>query len=195
MPIRPDLRHFYREAWRETRTRIIARACGRCEQCRKPNGEIVYTYTNSAYYYSPAMAWTCTGRDGWWTDHTGSKCERWPGKGLPRKIRCVLTVAHLNHVAGDDREENLKALCQWCHLNYDKLHHHETRAARKDAARPLLEEKGKGPSPMTDSPSAAGMSIQCLLCGLISHHPRDVEERYCGRCHSFHQPYSGPPKA
>lgn len=48
--------------------------------------------------------------------------------------------AHLNHVSGDDRDENLKALCQWCHLQYDKLQHHETRATRKDSARPLLQE-------------------------------------------------------
>ncbi len=56
-----------------------------------------------------------------------------------RQVLIVLTVAHLNHVAGDDRDENLLALCQWCHLNYDKLHHKETRSARKDAARPLLD--------------------------------------------------------
>jgi hypothetical protein len=53
-------------------------------------------------------------------------------------VGIVLTVAHLNHVAGDDRDENLKALCQWCHLNYDRQHHAETRSIRKDAARPLL---------------------------------------------------------
>lgn len=53
-------------------------------------------------------------------------------------VQVVCTVAHLNHVAGDDREENLAFLCQWCHLHYDAAHHHETRGARKDAARPLL---------------------------------------------------------
>jgi hypothetical protein len=58
--------------------------------------------------------------------------------GPLRVVRIVLTVAHLNHDPRDNREENLKALCQWCHLNYDKLHHAETRAVRKDAARPLL---------------------------------------------------------
>jgi hypothetical protein len=29
-------------------------------------------------------------------------------------------------------------LCQWCHLNYDKLQHKQTRRARKDRCRPLL---------------------------------------------------------
>ena len=52
----------------------------------------------------------------------------------------VLTVAHLNHDPADNRDENLKALWQWCHLNWDKLHHAETRAIRKDQARPLLSQ-------------------------------------------------------
>src|SRR5262245_3231344 len=29
--------------------------------------------------------------------------------------------------------------------------------------------------------------ITCSLCGLRSYHPRDVEERYCGKCHVFHE--------
>ena len=29
--------------------------------------------------------------------------------------------------------------------------------------------------------------IQCLLCGLTSWHPMDVQEHYCGRCHIFHE--------
>jgi hypothetical protein len=32
-----------------------------------------------------------------------------------------------------------------------------------------------------------GAWIQCLFCGLVSHNPNDVKERYCGKCHKFHQ--------
>jgi len=32
-----------------------------------------------------------------------------------------------------------------------------------------------------------GRSIMCLRCGLVSYHPKDVEEKYCGNCHIFHQ--------
>lgn len=32
-----------------------------------------------------------------------------------------------------------------------------------------------------------GKSITCHRCGLTSHHPKDVEHRYCGRCHIFHE--------
>jgi hypothetical protein len=28
--------------------------------------------------------------------------------------------------------------------------------------------------------------IMCPRCGTVSYHPRDVVERYCGRCHQFH---------
>jgi hypothetical protein len=28
--------------------------------------------------------------------------------------------------------------------------------------------------------------IVCPRCGAVSHHPKDITERYCGRCHRFH---------
>lgn len=32
----------------------------------------------------------------------------------------------------------------------------------------------------------AGAAIRCHACGRVSHHPRDVKQRYCGHCHRFH---------
>jgi hypothetical protein len=29
-------------------------------------------------------------------------------------------------------------------------------------------------------------SITCLACGMTSHHPMDVQRRYCGNCKVFH---------
>lgn len=34
--------------------------------------------------------------------------------------------------------------------------------------------------------SPDGKSITCLMCKTTSHHPEDVENHYCGRCHVFH---------
>lgn len=28
--------------------------------------------------------------------------------------------------------------------------------------------------------------VVCPRCGAVSHHPKDITERYCGRCHRFH---------
>lgn len=30
-------------------------------------------------------------------------------------------------------------------------------------------------------------SIICPQCGAESYHPTDIRERYCGRCHQFHE--------
>ncbi|MES2135770.1 MAG: hypothetical protein V4502_01750 [Pseudomonadota bacterium] len=115
MPIRADLRHFYRTPeWKSARAACRERAGDRCQRCGASNG----TYYTRLVRHAAAMH-----------EVYGSK-----------RVLVQCGVAHLNHIAGDDRDENLKALCQWCHLNHDKLHHHETRAARKDAARPLLRE-------------------------------------------------------
>lgn len=141
MPIRPELRHFYSvPAWRATRERILVRAEDHCEQCGKPNGETVMTVSGGYCF----MAWTPINGDAHWRDCHGEIIARISTSFEPRFVRVVLTIAHLNHVSGDDRDENLKALCQWCHLNYDKLHHRETRAERKDSARPLLVVARKG---------------------------------------------------
>jgi len=31
------------------------------------------------------------------------------------------------------------------------------------------------------------LGIRCHTCNLTSFHPKDVEERYCGCCHRFHE--------
>lgn len=137
MPIRAELREFYGREWREiVRPRILRRAGNCCEQCLAPN--LTEATRVRGCWLEQRVSWkdgvtTC------WRAHDGSiLLERPPGR--TRRVRIVLTIAHLNHVAGDDRDDNLKALCQWCHLNYDKHHHAETRATRKDRERPLLKE-------------------------------------------------------
>jgi hypothetical protein len=32
-----------------------------------------------------------------------------------------------------------------------------------------------------------GRSITCLACGRTSHNTHDVQHRYCGHCHVFHE--------
>jgi hypothetical protein len=35
---------------------------------------------------------------------------------------------------------------------------------------------------MNEKPSEM---FKCPICGAVSYHPRDAQERYCGRCHVF----------
>lgn len=60
--------------------------------------------------------------------------------GLPtiygdRTAIVVLTTAHLDHTPENCEDENLRAMCQGCHLYYDQEHHAATRAATAAARR------------------------------------------------------------
>lgn len=33
--------------------------------------------------------------------------------------------------------------------------------------------------------AAGGLVIMCRTCGMVSSHPDDVAEKYCGRCREF----------
>ena len=69
-------------------------------------------------------------------ERAGNRCEGSPdfpecraenGQAHPETgSRVVLTVAHLDHTPENCEPENLKAMCQRCHLNYDKEHHART---------------------------------------------------------------------
>jgi hypothetical protein len=146
MPINRELRQHYGKEWRTvTRPRILARAGDRCEFCRKPNHAIVEWFKIAGVMYwrlpenllQPAKPHAMPPAP--WIGETGQARPLVDPPPL-RWIEVVITIAHLNHTPGDDRDENLAALCQYCHLKHDREHHHESRARRKDAARPIIIE-------------------------------------------------------
>jgi hypothetical protein len=137
MPIRPELRRFYGREWHEvTRPRILKREGHRCKHCRVPNHTDVRR--TGGYWLEERASWK-EGRVRQWRDTRGRPVRRKPA-GKLRRVRIVLCLAHLNNLSGDDRDENLAALCQWCHLTLDRLYHKRMREERKDRARPLLSE-------------------------------------------------------
>lgn len=144
MPIRDDLKHHYQTAaWRAMRPKIFARAGNCCEFCRRPNATKVRCRFMTRYTLEDPkgvkLMWWLDPNTRQWFNNSG-QAEK-PPRQAWRKSNSVVQLgrAHLNGVAGDDREENVAALCRWCHLRHDEKQHRETRATRKDAARPLLQ--------------------------------------------------------
>lgn len=52
--------------------------------------------------------------------------------------KVVLTIAHLDHNTTNNSPENLRALCQLCHLRYDSRRHVATRRRKAFEAQPSL---------------------------------------------------------
>lgn len=143
----------YPPNWKAISLAIRERAQNRCEWCGLPNGALGYRDRAGRF----------------WTDAELDQAEHLPerdqltveGGGTLRRVRIILTVAHLGtpHLDGtpaskhdklDVRPENLAALCQRCHLNYDRDEHMANAAATR---RRRKVEAGQGVLPL-EAPDA-----------------------------------------
>jgi hypothetical protein len=126
MPIRPSERHRYPKDWKSVRQRILERAGHRCEFCGVENGAIGRRK-----------------RDGSFERLQGMEVEAAAFDSI-RLTRIVLTIAHLDHTPENNANDNLRALCQRCHLAHDRPHHLRnarlTRLCKLDSARPILAD-------------------------------------------------------
>ncbi len=122
MPIKPENLKRYPPDWKQIRERILHRAGNRCEgsplfpDCRIPNG------------------WFRNNTTGEITNDP-MQSEAWSLADGDSVTLIVLTIGHLDHTPENCADDNLKAWCQRCHLNYDKEHHqrnaYETRRKGK----------------------------------------------------------------
>lgn len=104
MPIRPENRDRYPANWRAiSHWARFVRAEGRCE-CEGECGRNTHDGR-------------CPNRHGRPAYGTGSEV--------------ILTTAHLDHTPEHCDPGNLRAMCQACHLHYDREHHAQTRAATR----------------------------------------------------------------
>lgn len=106
----------YPQNWlTEIRPAVLKRANDLCEDCGAPNHKFIYRPI------SGSSAW-----------------ELWPEadedaaplvRERYRPVKIILTIAHLDHdkTNHDVSLDRLKALCQRCHLNYDRSRHIENR--------------------------------------------------------------------
>jgi hypothetical protein len=107
MPIRPENRKRYPKDWPAiSRSIRTVRAGGRCE-CYGECGRGTH-------------AERCPNRQGQPAYGTGSNVQ--------------LTTAHLDHTPENCDPPNLRAMCNGCHLHYDREHHRETAAATRRKA-------------------------------------------------------------
>ena len=72
--------------------------------------------------------WRCGGSPAY-PDCRAANGERHPVTGS----KVVLTVAHLDHDETSDDPANLRAMCQRCHLTYDREHHAKNARERREA--------------------------------------------------------------
>ena len=122
MPIRPEDKNRYPSNWPAISRRIrFARAAGRCE---------------------------CEGECGRGT-HTGRCPNRHGQPAYDTGTDVTLSVAHLNHTPEHCTDANLRAMCQACHLHYDRDHHRHTAAATRRRA---IEDAGQLTIPLETTP-------------------------------------------
>ena len=113
MPIRPSQKARYPKNWKAISARIRARSGGRCE---------------------------CMGECGLHRTHPGPRrCTERNGEPAQwANGNVVLTTAHLDHTPEHCAAKNLRAMCQRCHLRYDRHEHAKnsqaTRAIKSYAA-------------------------------------------------------------
>lgn len=136
MPIRASEKARYPKEWPAISQRIRQRAGGRCEFCgvanyalggrRKSDGAWMPAHPKGERLLR--LEWPKPG-EVWWCGDTENQ-----GTAKLKIVRIVLTVAHLDHTPENCADENLKALCQRCHLVYDAKHHAKNAAATRRAA-------------------------------------------------------------
>lgn len=131
MPIKPENKARYPRDWPDVRKRILERAGNCCEQCKVPNrtriargaGDDADTYmTDDAKVF-------CAITGQYYGQTHMSNFE------VGRMVDIVLTIAHLDHTPENCDDDNLRALCQRCHLAYDHDHHQANSRATRHARR------------------------------------------------------------
>jgi hypothetical protein len=124
MPIPPEHRFFYPIDWPQLSAVIrFGRARGCCEGCGRPHGRMVYHLGDGRWWDAYAGRW----RDGW-----GRRIRLGPEADILRRARrtwVVLAAAHRDHNTSNNRDANLAAFCQRCHLIHDRPEHRRRRWA------------------------------------------------------------------
>jgi len=122
LPIKPENKDKYPDDWDETREATLKKYNNRCAFCGVENHTFGYRDENGKFIkVEEGCALDIAALDGY------------------KIIEIVLTRAHLNQDETDNREENVKPLCQKCHNNLDAARRAQTRYMTK-----LKKERQEG---------------------------------------------------
>jgi hypothetical protein len=134
MPIRASEKARYPKDWPALSRAARERARWRCEFCGVENGALGGRPPDGRWF--DALPTGTQGLDYAWPKPGDVwSCVRHGEVLALRIVRIVLTVAHLDHTPENCAPENLRALCQRCHLRYDAAHHARNAAATRRARR------------------------------------------------------------
>ena len=138
MPIKPENLARYPKNWKDIRAQILERANHCCEFCGVRNYGLIQRFADGSFSYASGniyydlFEYTKSYTEASMAMQTLNESAR-EMEGVPLYIVVVLTIAHLDHTPENCGQDNLKALCQKCHLNYDHGHHQQNaRATRRN---------------------------------------------------------------
>ncbi|MDR6195941.1 hypothetical protein [Siphonobacter sp. SORGH_AS_0500] len=113
----PFDRKKYHPKWSLITRMVRRRAANCCEECRVKNDRFVIRgkgKQKGTYRYATGCEII---------EFQGLRLEGvgyWKAAKQLGMVRVVLTISHLDRDRKNNRFDNLKALCQYCHLNYDR---------------------------------------------------------------------------
>lgn len=121
MPI--DYKKYHPEWKTRIRPDILKRAGNKCEFCQAKNKELyIRGVWDGCECYQDMDGTIFASTDGMviGATYVGEVAYH---TTKDTSVVIILTIAHLDHDINNNSYDNLKALCQKCHLNYDKVHH------------------------------------------------------------------------
>lgn len=101
---------IYPREWRDIiRPAILKRADYKCEICKAPNHTHIRRYSDNTFNIADEFDI--------FLRQKGDKDVQY----------IILSISHKNHDISNNDYSNLQALCQRCHLNYDREYHKQVR--------------------------------------------------------------------
>jgi len=110
MPI--NYKKYDRDWWDKIRPAVLKRANYKCENCKRAN--------HTFYVIEKGVR----------VDIIDDFMYQWYVSCGIKPKQVILSISHQNHNIKDNRMENLKALCQACHLAHDREYHRLRRLGK-----------------------------------------------------------------